>query len=119
MHGSCPSSPRKAASSQRCLDRTELQAPAGYDWFRLVHDDGEAPGCGVQPSPHLMPHIHAQYQGHQAQFDIASGDLLAGALPSSQTRLVQAWIELHQDELDAAWQLAVNGFRPGKIAPLK
>ena len=30
-----------------------------------------------------------------------------------------AWIELHQDELDAAWQLAVNGFRPGKIAPLK
>ena len=41
---------------------------------------------------HHMPHIHAQYQGHQAQFDIASGDLLAGALPRSQTRLVQAWI---------------------------
>lgn len=61
----------------------------------------------------------AAAQGHQAQFDIASGDLLAGALPRSQTRLVQAWIELHQDELDAAWQLAVNGFRPGKIAPLK
>ena len=33
--------------------------------------------------------------------------------------LDQAWIELHQDELDAVWQLAVNGFRPGKIAPLK
>ena len=36
---------------------------------------------------HLMPHIHAQYQGHQAQFEITSGDLLAGALPRSQTRL--------------------------------
>jgi len=32
---------------------------------------------------------------------------------------VQAWIEIHQDELAAAWQLAVNGFHPGKIAPLQ
>jgi len=48
-----------------------------------------------------------------------SGELLAGALPRAQTRLVQAWIEIHQDELAAAWQMAVNGFRPGKIAPLQ
>ena len=68
---------------------------------------------------HHLPHIHAQYQGQHAQFDIGNGDVLAGALPRSQTRLVQAWIELHRDELNAAWQLAVNGFRPGKIAPLK
>jgi hypothetical protein len=68
---------------------------------------------------HHMPHIHAQYQGQQAQFDIGNGDVLAGGLPRSQTRLVQAWIELHRDELFAAWQLAVNGFRPGNIAPLK
>jgi len=32
---------------------------------------------------------------------------------------LQAWIEIHQDELAAAWQLAVNGFHPGKIAPLQ
>ena len=37
-------------------------------------------------------HIHAQYQGQQAQFAIDSGELLAGALPRAQTRLVQAWI---------------------------
>ena len=66
-----------------------------------------------------MPHIHAQYQGRQAQFAIHDGELLAGALPRAQTRLVQAWIEIHQDELVAAWEMAVNGFRPGKIAPLQ
>ena len=68
---------------------------------------------------HHQPHIHAQYQGQQAQFDIATGDALAGALPRSQTRLVQAWIELHRQELAEAWQLAVHGLQPGKIEPLK
>jgi hypothetical protein len=68
---------------------------------------------------HHLPHIHAQYQGRQAQFAIDTGDVLAGELSRTQTRLVQAWIELHQDELQAAWQMAVNGFRPGKIAPLQ
>ena len=68
---------------------------------------------------HHLPHVHAQYQGQQAQFAIDSGELLVGPLPRAQTRLVQAGIEIHQDELGAAWQLAVNGFRPGKIAPLQ
>lgn len=66
---------------------------------------------------HHLPHIQAQYQGQQAQFAIDSGEMLAGGLPRAQTRLVQAWIEIHKDELAAAWQMAVNGFRPGKIAP--
>ena len=68
---------------------------------------------------HRLPHIHAQYQGQQTQFAIDSGEVLAGALPRAQSRLVQAWIEIHQDELAAAWQMAVNGFRPGRIAPLQ
>ena len=68
---------------------------------------------------HHLPHVHAQYQGQHAQFAIDGGDVLSGGLPRAQTRLVQAWIEIHQDELDAAWNMAVKGFRPGKIAPLK
>jgi len=40
-------------------------------------------------------------------------------LPRVQTRLVQAWIEIHFDEPIAARQMAVNGCRPGKIAPLQ
>ena len=68
---------------------------------------------------HHLPHIHADYQGRQAQFAIDTGDVLAGSLPRAQTRMVQAWIEIHHDELVAAWQRAVNGLRPGKIAPLQ
>jgi hypothetical protein len=32
---------------------------------------------------------------------------------------VQAWIEIHGDELQAAWKLAVNGEEVFKIDPLK
>jgi hypothetical protein len=52
-------------------------------------------------------------------FSIVSGELLAGELPSGKARLVQAWIEIHGDELQAAWGLAVNGEEVFKIDPLK
>ncbi len=67
---------------------------------------------------HHLPHIHAEYQGHKAVFAIDSGEIIEGSLPRKQLRLMQAWIELHQDELIADWQLAVNGEPPVKIAPL-
>ncbi|PZV20016.1 MAG: hypothetical protein DCF12_22755 [Snowella sp.] len=34
-------------------------------------------------------------------------------------KLLQAWIELHKDELIANWQLAVSGQLPYKIEPLR
>jgi len=43
---------------------------------------------------------------------------LTGKLPRKQLRLVQAWIELHHDELMADWELALAGEQPYKIAPL-
>ena len=48
-----------------------------------------------------------------------SGEVLAGDLPSGKARLVQAWIEIHRDELHADWELAVNGEEVFKIEPLK
>ena len=48
-----------------------------------------------------------------------TGELLAGKLPSGKMRLVQAWIEIHRDELMADWRLAVNGEEVFKIDPLK
>jgi len=36
-----------------------------------------------------------------------------------QTRLIQAWIELHKEELMADWVLAQNGEKPFNIEPLK
>lgn len=67
---------------------------------------------------HHCPHIHAQYSGEEGVFDIESGDLLEGSLPRAKMRLVQAWIELHRDDLLADWSLAIKGEATFKIAPL-
>lgn len=67
---------------------------------------------------HNLPHIHAKYGDFEASICLAEGEVLAGELPRKQLRLVQAWIELRRDELLADWELAVNGEKPYKIAPL-
>ena len=68
---------------------------------------------------HHVAHMHAEYAGQKAIFSISDGALLAGALPSGKARLVQAWIEIHREELLANWSLAVNGEELFKIEPLK
>ena len=67
---------------------------------------------------HNLPHIHARYAECEASLGLAEGDVLAGELPRKQLRLVQAWIELHRDELMADWELAASGELPYKIDPL-
>ena len=57
--------------------------------------------------------------GEQAVFSLGDGEVLAGGLPSGKARLVQAWIEIHREELLADWQLAVNGEEMFKIEPLR
>ena len=47
------------------------------------------------------------------------GDILEGSLPGNKMKLVQAWIEIHRDELVADWELAVSGQQPYKIEPLR
>jgi len=71
------------------------------------------------PAEHESPHIHAYYQDHKAAIDIKTGELIAGELPKKQLRLVQAWIEIHKEELLANWRLAQKGEIPFKIEPLK
>jgi len=68
---------------------------------------------------HHCPHIHVHYQDESAVIEIPSGKILEGKLKSSKMKLVQAWIEIHQDELMADWELAVNGDEIFKIDPLK
>ena len=68
---------------------------------------------------HHLPHIHAMYAGDEAVFAIANAEVLDGSLPRRQTRLVQAWIEIHRDELQADWTLAVQGQPVFPIDPLK
>ncbi|HWF61951.1 MAG TPA: DUF4160 domain-containing protein [Nitrospira sp.] len=65
---------------------------------------------------HHMPHIHADYQRQVAVYSIPDGTLLAGDLPPNKHKLVVAWIEIHQEDLLADWNLAVNG---KKLFPIK
>ena len=67
---------------------------------------------------HNVPHIHAEYQGQVAVYSIPDGVVLAGELPPKKHKLVAAWIEIHQDDLLADWQLAVNGKKPFPIRGL-
>jgi hypothetical protein len=68
---------------------------------------------------HKLPHIHVKYQDDEAVFAIMDGELIEGKLKTNKLRLVQAWIEIHRDELMADWDLAVNGQEIFKIEPLK
>lgn len=68
---------------------------------------------------HHLPHIHVRYQEFEGVFRIPDGTLLEGELPTGKRKLVEAWVELHRDELMANWQLAVTGQRVFPIEPLK
>jgi hypothetical protein len=71
------------------------------------------------PGEHNPPHFHAYYGEHKATFLIDTLELQKGGLPKRQLRLVQAWAEIHREELNADWELAMNGEEPCRIAPLQ
>ncbi|MBU0700411.1 DUF4160 domain-containing protein [bacterium] len=73
----------------------------------------------IDNKQHNAPHIHARYQEHEVVVLISDGELLEGNLPKPKMKLLQAWIELHKDELIADWEIAVSGQQPYKIEPLR
>ena len=68
---------------------------------------------------HKKPHIHASYQEHNAVFCIEDAEILEGDMPNKKKRLIQAWIEIHREDLLADWKLAVSGHEPYPIKPLE
>jgi hypothetical protein len=68
---------------------------------------------------HHEPHIHVQYGEEEAVISIPEGNILEGAIRTNKLKLVQAWIEIHQEDLMADWNLAANGQPVFKIEPLK
>jgi len=58
---------------------------------------------------HKLPHIHAKYQGQEASFSILDGAIICGELPQPKVRMVQAWIEIHREDLH---RLGVSCQRP-------
>tara|TARA_R110001592_G_C13102624_1_gene744319 strand:- start:453 stop:722 length:270 start_codon:yes stop_codon:yes gene_type:complete len=67
---------------------------------------------------HNLPHIHVEFAEYSAVIDIEEGNLLDGNLPKNKMKLVQAWLEIHREEVLADWSLAVRGLPVQKIKPL-
>lgn len=69
-------------------------------------------------APHHRPHFHAYYQNEVAIYAIDEIELMAGSLPKRQSRLIEAWAEIHQEELLSDWDRLQNGQPPLPIDPL-
>lgn len=70
-------------------------------------------------APHHRPHFHAYYQEVEAIYGLDEIELINGGLPRRQTRLVEAWAELHQEELLVNWERLQSGELPEKVEPLQ
>ncbi|NOQ36974.1 MAG: DUF4160 domain-containing protein [Methylococcaceae bacterium] len=64
-------------------------------YIRMYHDD------------HNPPHIHVEYQGHQALVAINDGTILAGTLPRKAHKIIHEWMQNYQQELIDDWQRAI------------
>ena len=67
---------------------------------------------------HKLPHIHVKYQEYEAVISIPDGNIIEGEIPKNKLKLIDAWIEIHKDDLMANWELAINGKSVFKIQPL-
>ena len=70
-------------------------------------------------APHHLAHFHAYYQDHVAIYSVEPLELIGGGIPKRQQRFVEAWAELHREDLVADWNLLQQGRRPRPIKPLE
>ena len=67
---------------------------------------------------HNKPHIHAEYSGEELVIAL-DGEVLEGRFPKNKQKLLEAWMIIHHDDLQANWSLLSNGEQYFKIDPLK
>ena len=67
---------------------------------------------------HHKPHIHVEYAGEEVVVAL-DGEILEGAIPKPKMKLLEAWMEIHYDDLEANWKLLSNGEQFFRIEPLK
>ncbi len=65
-----------------------------------------------------MPHIHALYAEHEAVLTL-DGELIEGSLPPKKMRILRAWMDIHEEELEADWKMLKSGEPFFRIDPLK
>lgn len=66
---------------------------------------------------HHLPHLHARYNSNKATYDLES-NRINGEMPLKQDKLIQAWIQIHKEELNSLWILMREENKYFKIKPL-
>lgn len=69
---------------------------------------------------HNMPHIHAEYSGEEIVVAL-DGTILEGkeSFPRNKRKMLEVWMEIHREDLEANWQLLSKGEQFFRIDPLK
>jgi hypothetical protein len=70
-------------------------------------------------APQHRPHFHAAYQNAKGVFALDPVECIGGDLPRTPQRLVEAWAEIHPEELLQDWKRLQSGEPPLKIEPLR
>ncbi len=68
---------------------------------------------------HNRPHIHVFIGDDSASIALDTRKIIVGKLNARDLRLVRLWMKIHDEELHEAWDRAVHGKTPYKIAPLR
>jgi len=55
-----------------------------------------------------------KYEEYEASVGV-DGELLIGSLPQKQMKILVGWLAFHEEEVYAAWELAVQGKHFDKI----
>jgi hypothetical protein len=67
----------------------------------------------------VAPFIIALWQSNEAAINIASNQVIWGCLPNGKLLLVNAWVEIHREELLANWSTGKQTGEYFKLAPLR
>ena len=73
-----------------------------------------------QGGKHNMPHIHAEYSGEEVVVAL-DGTVLEGEknFPRNKLKMLEVWMDIHHEDLEANWKLLSNGEQFFRIDPLK
>lgn len=69
---------------------------------------------------HHKPHIHAEYSGTEIAIAL-DGEILEddSKFPRNKLKMLEVWMDIHREELEANWVILSRGEKFFKIDPLK
>jgi len=73
-----------------------------------------------QGGKHKMIHVHAEYSGEEVVVAL-DGTVLEGekSFPRNKLKMLEVWMDIHREDLEANWKLLSNGEQFFRIDPLK